>query len=102
MLHQDAENSKLHREEEEQGEEEQDAESGTAGPLGRGYNDIDTETEGSRSTQQVVRPESRRTKVSVSLHCCTFLAFGFMQSVLLPLIAFHSIFARAWGYGITM
>lgn len=65
MMHvdQDAEDS---RQEEEEGDE--DAESGTSGAHGRGYNDIDTGTEESKSTQQISQPGKTGAKVIMTLH----------------------------------
>ncbi len=49
--------------EEEEGDE--DAESGTSGAPGRGYNDIDTGTEESKSTQQISQPGKTFAKVNM-------------------------------------
>jgi len=59
---QDAEDS---RQEEEEGDE--DAESGTSGAPGRGYNDIDTGTEESKSTEQTSQPGKTGAKVIMML-----------------------------------
>ena len=56
---QDAEDS---RQEEEEWDE--DAESGTSGAPGRGYNEIDTGTEESKSTEQTSQPVATGAKVN--------------------------------------
>ncbi len=58
---QDAEDSR------QEGEEDEDAESGTSGAPGRGYNDIDTGTEESKSTERTFQMGKTGAKVNMLL-----------------------------------
>ena len=85
---QDAEDS---RQEEEEGDE--DAESGTSGAPGRGYNDIDTGTEESKSTEQTSQPGKTAAKVIMMLLSDPKRVFNPEMSIL----QWKSKFRDAWG-----
>ena len=87
---QDAEDS---RQEEEEGGE--DAESGTSGAPGRGYNDIDTGTEESKCTEQTSQPGKAGAKVTMML--LAIPKHTFIQFQRRPFYSKNSNSETAWG-----